>query len=135
MNFKSLTKIEFCWRKIFEILIIHRPSLAPWCGPLQQFGPIDWAVLTFIGHKQTDRQASIYVYIDMCVYFVFFQIEFAETILLFETYIKKENHFKNIPGMLYKFFITILLIYLYYYLSIYPLITMHCIKSQFISFI
>ena len=49
-------KIEFWWRESFEILIIHKPSL------FQNLGPIGSAVLTFIGYKQTNRQAN---YIDI----------------------------------------------------------------------
>ena len=52
---KNLMKIELCWRNIFVILIIIKPSL----------GPIGSAVLTFIGYKQTDRQTekqSVYIY-------------------------------------------------------------------------
>ena len=32
-------------------------------GPTQNLGPIGSAAMTFIGHKQTDRQAK-YIYID-----------------------------------------------------------------------
>ena len=40
-------------RPIFLILTIHKPSL--W-RPTKNLGPIGWAVLTFIGYKQTNRQ-------------------------------------------------------------------------------
>ena len=53
--FKNLMKIEFWWRHIFEILIIHKPSL--WSREVPQK---IWArsVQPFIGYKQTDRQAK-----------------------------------------------------------------------------
>ena len=46
-------EIEFCWKLIFEILIIHKPSPGS-----QNLGPIGRAVLTFIGYKQTDTQTD-----------------------------------------------------------------------------
>jgi len=54
-------KIEFWWRQIFKILIIHKPSL--WARDVpQNLGPIGSAVLNFIGYKQTNRQTSqIYI--------------------------------------------------------------------------
>ena len=54
---KNLLKIEFCWRQIFEILYIHKPSLGSREVPQNQ-GPIDSAVLTFIGYKHTVRQTE-----------------------------------------------------------------------------
>ena len=44
-SIQNLMTIEFCWRLIFEILVIHKPSL----------GPIGSAVLTFFEYKQTDK--------------------------------------------------------------------------------
>ena len=49
-------KIEFWWRQIFKILIIHKPGV-PRC-PTKNLVPIGSAVLTFIGYKQTDRQRN-----------------------------------------------------------------------------
>ena len=46
------------WRQIFENLIIHKPSLGSREIPQKNLGPIGSAVLTFIGYKQTDRQAK-----------------------------------------------------------------------------
>ena len=48
--------IEFSWRLIFEILILHKPSLR---GPVQNLDSIGSAVLTFIGYKQTDKYSSL----------------------------------------------------------------------------
>ena len=53
VDFQNLMKIEFCWRLIFFILINYKPSL----GLPQNLGPIGSAV-TFMGHKQTDKQAK-----------------------------------------------------------------------------
>jgi len=47
--FKNLMKIEFWWRQIFNISIIHKPTLG---------SPIGSALLTFIGYKQTDKQTD-----------------------------------------------------------------------------
>ena len=68
-----LFEIEFSWRQIFEILIIHKPSLGS-CELPQKLGQIDLAILTFIGNKQTDKQ-SIYIYIDCDMMKVFYFCE------------------------------------------------------------
>ena len=56
-GFSEFSKIKFCWRQIFKILIIHKPLSFPratW-GPTQNLGLIGSAVLTFFGYKQTDK--------------------------------------------------------------------------------
>ena len=50
--------IEFWWRQIFEILIIHKPSLGSLDVSTKNLGPIGSAVLKFIGYKQTDRHTD-----------------------------------------------------------------------------
>ena len=60
-NVQNFMKIEFCERQIFENSIIHKPSLELRDVPHKNFDLIGSAVLTFIGHKQTDRKAK-YIY-------------------------------------------------------------------------
>ena len=58
VNFQNLPTIEFFWRLSFEILIIHEPSLGS-CKVQHKIWALSvLAVSTFIGFKQTDRQAS-----------------------------------------------------------------------------
>ena len=52
VDFEHLMKIEICWGLIFEILIIHKPSLGP-CEVSQKFDPDQF-------NKQIDKQ-SIYI--------------------------------------------------------------------------
>ena len=59
LAFKNLMKIEFWWRQIFEILIIHEPSLGSldvpqkiWARSVQPF----WRLLDT--NKQTNRQTD-----------------------------------------------------------------------------
>ena len=52
-------KSEFLWRQIFEILIIHKPSLLP-CGHVmshKKFGPDRFSRFD-VYWIQTDRQAK-----------------------------------------------------------------------------
>ena len=57
-------KIEFWWRQIFEILIIHKPSLGSLDVPQKNVGPIGSAVLTFIGYKTNKQTDKPNLYID-----------------------------------------------------------------------
>jgi len=65
--FNNFNEIEFCWRQIFEILIIHRPFLGPrdvshkiWAQSVQPF----WHLLDTNG--QTSRQAKyLYRYLKL----------------------------------------------------------------------
>ena len=56
--FKILMKIEFCWRLIFEIFTIQKPSLGSFEVRHKILDPIGSAVLTLIEYKQTDRKTS-----------------------------------------------------------------------------
>ena len=56
VDFQNLLEIEFYWRLIFKILIIHKPSLGLCVSFHKKMCWIGLAVLTFIGHKQTNRQ-------------------------------------------------------------------------------
>ena len=38
MDFENLLEIEFCWRQIFDILIIHKPSLSDHVRSHTKFG-------------------------------------------------------------------------------------------------
>ena len=58
VDFKTFSKIEFCWRQIFENSIIHKPSLGPrevphkiWARSVLPF----WRLLET--NKQTDKQS------------------------------------------------------------------------------
>ena len=62
-------KIEFCWRQIFEILIIHKTEVTR--GPTKKLSQIGSAVSTFKiqANNPTDRQTKyIYICIDTIVY-------------------------------------------------------------------
>ena len=54
-KFRGFSKINE--NKIFEILVIHIPSLGSG-DPTQTLFPIGLAVLTFIGNKQTNRETD-----------------------------------------------------------------------------
>ena len=63
VDFENLLEIEICWRQIFKILIIHKPSLGScevpqkiWAESVQPF--LNTNKQTF---RQTDKQ-SIYLY-------------------------------------------------------------------------
>ena len=59
VDFDNLMEIKFCWRLIFEILIIHKPSLGS-CDVTHKI----WArsvQLFFVYWIQTNRQAK-YIY-------------------------------------------------------------------------
>ena len=60
VDFQNLMKVEFCWRKIFENLIIHKPSLDHVMSHTK-FGPDRFSrfdVYWIQTKKQTDRQAK-----------------------------------------------------------------------------
>ena len=66
VDFENLLEIEICWRQIFKILIIHKPSLGScevpqktWAESVQPFSNTNKQ--TF---RQTDRQAKyIFIYL------------------------------------------------------------------------
>ena len=58
VDLQNFMKIEFCWILIFEILIIHKPSLESCEIPHKNGGRIGSAILTFIRYKQTGRQTD-----------------------------------------------------------------------------
>ena len=55
VDFQNFTKIKICWRQIFVILSIYKPSLRS-CEVPQNI----WAgsVKPFIGYKQRKKQAN-----------------------------------------------------------------------------
>jgi len=59
--FSTFNKNKVCWRQIFEILIIYKPSLGT-CEVPQKIGP-DRFTRFDVYWIQTDKQ-SIYIYID-----------------------------------------------------------------------
>ena len=80
--FKNLMKIEFWWRQIFEILIIHKPSLwsrdVPqkiWARSVQPF----WRLLDT--NKQTNRQTK-FIDIYRCLVLLYWRIYIWRWILL-----------------------------------------------------
>ena len=69
-NFQNLMKIKFLWRQIFEILIIHKPSL--WSRDVpQKFGSDRFSrfdVYWIQTNKQTDKKTDKpNLYIDLLV--------------------------------------------------------------------
>ena len=64
--FKKLMKIEFWWRQIIEILIIHKPSLGPREVPHKIWA---WSVQPFWRLLDTNRQTDkLNLYIDINLY-------------------------------------------------------------------
>ena len=62
VDFQNLMKVEFCWKVIFEILIIYKNSLGSCKVPHKISVRFGSAVLTFIGYKQTSKVYNINIY-------------------------------------------------------------------------
>ena len=70
MHFQNLMEIKFCWRQIFENLLINECSVVSQ-DVTQHLVPISSAILTFIGHKQTKKRPprqEMYILIRKLVY-------------------------------------------------------------------
>ena len=57
VDFENLLEIEFCWRQIFVILIIHKPSLGHVMSHTK-FGPDRFSRFNVYWIKQTDKQTE-----------------------------------------------------------------------------
>ena len=76
-HFQNLLKIKFCWRQIFKILIIQKPSVRSrdirhtvWAGSVQPF----WRLLD-TNRQQTPKQTSkVYIYIYKIQKFLFLRV-------------------------------------------------------------
>ena len=60
VDFQNLMQIKFCWRQIFEILIIYKPSLGTWKVPHDRFSRfyVYWIQTNKQTNKQTDKQTD-----------------------------------------------------------------------------
>ena len=85
MDFKNFTKIKICWREIFEILSIHKPSLGDIyiicyvdevnCWRLLIWSFRQFNVMIVINEKRAFFQLKTVVYIRTLKLFQFFNIK------------------------------------------------------------
>ncbi len=101
---KNLMKIEFWWRQIFKISIIHNPSLWSRDVPQKIWTRSGSAVLTFIGHKQTDKQTDRQAkFIYRCVLYHIVRFNTAFILFLYKVYFANKIMIEYIiyPSFLY----------------------------------